>query len=234
MPADRVRLGDGDLWVSPERDDVSGPDEIVPGWGGTQRDGLGVRAERGGVDIAVVGGLVLDPVLGVVRTSIGIRDGRVCAVGRAGNPDTMDGIDVVLDAQTAVVDARGLIVMPGAVDSHMHWLSPQIGEAALAGGVTTFVAQDYGPVWNLGANPASALATAWAALEGVPLNVAFLVRASSSRPEGVEESLAAGGAGLKIHEDVAAGPEQLRCALDVADRHDVQLAIHTDGLNEAL
>jgi urease subunit alpha len=100
--------------------------------------------------------------------------------------------------------------------------------------VTTFVAQDYGPVWNLGANPAACLAAAWAALEGVPLNVAFLVRASSSRPEGVEESLRAGGAGLKIHEDVAAGPEQLRCALDVADRHDVQLAIHTDGLNEAL
>ena len=235
MPApDRVRLGDADLWVEPERDDAGGPDEIVPGWGGTHRDGLGVRAERGGVDIAVVGGLLLDPAVGVLRTSIGIRDGRVCAVGRAGNPDTMDGIEVVLDAQTALVDARGTIVTPGAVDSHMHWLSPQIDEAALAGGVTTFVAQDWGPIWNLGANPAAGLRAAWAALEGVPLNVAFLVRASSSRPEGVEESLAAGGAGLKIHEDVAAGPEQLRCALDVADRHDVQLAIHTDGLNEAL
>jgi urease subunit alpha len=235
MPAsDLTRLGDADLWVAPEADDVSGPDEIVPAWGGNHRDGLGVRAERGGVDIAVIGGLVLDPVLGVRRTSIGVRAGRICAVGRAGNPDTMDGIDVVLDAQTAVVDARGLIVAPGAVDSHMHWLSPQIAESSLAGGVTTWVAQDYGPVWNLGANPAHCLATAWAALETVPINVAFLVRASSSRPEGVEESLVAGGAGLKIHEDVAAGPEQLRCALDVADRHDVQLAIHTDGLNEAL
>ncbi len=235
MPApDRIQLGDGDLWVTPEADDASGPDEIVPGWGGNHRDGLGVRAERGGVDIAVVGGLVLDPVLGVRRTSIGVRGGRICAVGRAGNPDTMDGIEVVLDAQTALVDARGLIVTPGAVDSHMHWLSPQLAETALAGGVTTFVAQDFGPVWNLGANPAECLATAWAALESVPINVAFLVRASSSRPEGVEESLVAGGAGLKIHEDVAAGPEQLRCALDVADRHDVQLAIHTDGLNEAL
>jgi urease subunit alpha len=235
MPAsDLTRLGDGDLWVAPEADDVSGQDEIVPAWGGNHRDGLGVRAERGGVDIAVIGGLVLDPVLGVRRTSIGVRGGRICAVGRAGNPDTMDGIEVVLDAQTAVVDARGLIVAPGAVDSHMHWLSPQIAEASLAGGVTTWVAQDYGPVWNLGANPADCLATAWAALESVPINVAFLVRASSSRPEGVEESLIAGGAGLKIHEDVAAGPEQLRCALGVADRHDVQLAIHTDGLNEAL
>jgi urease subunit alpha len=235
MPApDRVALGDGDLWVTPERDDAGGPDEIVPGWGGTHRDGLGVRAERGGVDIAVVGGLVLDPALGVRRTSFGIRGGRVCAIGRAGNPDTMDGVEVVLDSQTALVDARGMVITPGAVDSHMHWLSPQLGEAALSGGVTTLVAQDFGPVWNLGANPAAALRVAWAALEATPLNVAFLVRASASRPEGVEESLAAGGAGLKIHEDVAAGPEQLRCALDVADRHDVQLAIHTDGLNEAL
>jgi urease subunit alpha len=235
MPApDRVALGDGDLWVTPERDDAGGPDEIVPGWGGTHRDGLGVRAECGGVDIAVVGGLVLDPALGVRRTSIGIRGGRVCAIGRAGNPDTMDGVEVVLDSQTALLDARGMVITPGAVDSHMHWLSPQLGEAALSGGVTTLVAQDFGPVWNLGANPAAALRVAWAALEATPLNVAFLVRASASRPEGVEESLAAGGAGLKIHEDVAAGPEQLRCALDVADRHDVQLAIHTDGLNEAL
>jgi urease subunit alpha len=235
MPApDRVRLGDADLWVEPERDDAGGPDEIVPGWGGTHRDGLGVRAERGGVDIAVVGGLVLDPAIGVRRTSIGIRGGRVCAIGRAGNPDTMDGIDVVLDSQTALLDARGMVITPGAVDCHMHWLSPQLGEAALAGGVTTIVAQDFGPVWNLGANPAAALRVAWAALEATPLNVAFLVRASASRPEGVEKSLAAGGAGLKIHEDVAAGPDQLRCALDVADRHDVQLAIHTDGLNEAL
>jgi urease subunit alpha len=235
MPApERTALGDGDLWVTPAHDDAGGPDEIVPGWGGTHRDGLGVRAERGGVDIAVVGGLVLDPAVGVRRTSIGIRGGRVCAVGRAGNPDTMDGIDVVLDSQTALLDARGMVVTPGAVDSHMHWLSPQLGEAALAGGVTTLVAQDYGPVWNLGANPAAALRVAWAALEGTPLNVAFLVRASAARREGIEESLAGGGAGLKIHEDVAAGPEQLRCALDVADRHDVQLAIHTDGLNEAL
>ncbi|HXD69098.1 MAG TPA: urease subunit alpha [Gaiellales bacterium] len=235
MPApERVALGDGDLWVTPERDDAGGPDEIVPGWGGTHRDGLGVRAERGGVDIAVVGGLVLDPAIGIRRTSIGVRGGRVCAIGRAGNPDTMDGIDVVLDSQTALVDARGMVITPGGVDCHMHWLSPQLGEAALAGGITTIVAQDYGPIWNLGANPAAGLRAAWAALEETPLNVAFLVRASASRPEGVEESLAAGGAGLKIHEDVAAGPEQLRCALDVADRHDVQLAIHTDGLNEAL
>ena len=177
---ERVALGDGDLWVTPERDDAGGPDEIVPGWGGTHRDGLGVQAERGGVDIAVVGGLVLDPAIGVRRTSIGIRGGRVCAIGRAGNPDTMDGIGVVLDSQTALLDARGMVITPGGVDSHMHWLSPQLGEAALAGGITTIVAQDYGPIWNLGANPAAGLRVAWAALEATPLNVAFLVRASAA------------------------------------------------------
>jgi urease subunit alpha len=233
-PADAVRLGDSDLWVSPESDEVSGPDEIIAGWGNTMRDGLGVRAERGGVEAAVVGGLVLDPLLGVRATSIGISDGRIVCVGRAGNPDTMDGIGVVLDTGTAVFDARGLVVTPGGIDSHVHLLSPPVCDAALAAGLTTLVTQDFGPVWNLGTNPPEAEAMMWAAFEAIPINVAMLVRASSARTGPVEHALARGGAGLKIHEDVGAGPEQIRCALDIADRHDVQLAIHTDGLNEAL
>jgi urease subunit alpha len=127
-----------------------------------------------------------------------------------------------------------MIVTPGGVDSHVHWLSPQVADTALAGGLTTLVIQDFGPIWNLGTNPAEGLAATWAALEGHAINAALLVRASSSRPEPVEASLRAGGGGLKIHEDVSAGPEQIDCALRIADRHDVQLAIHTDGLNEAL
>jgi urease subunit alpha len=229
-----VRLGDTTLAVVPERDDVHGPDQLVPGFGNTMRDGLGVRAERGGVEVAIVGGLLLDPILGVRYASIGVRDGRVVSVGRAGNPDTMDGIDVVVDVTTAVLDATGMIVTPGAIDTHVHWLSPQVTDALLAGGVTTMVSQDYGPIWNLGTNPEAGLATAWAALEEVPINAALLVRGSSSRPGPVEDGLRAGGAGLKIHEDVGAGPMQIRTALDVCDRHDVQLAIHTDGLNEVL
>jgi urease subunit alpha len=229
-----VRLGDTTLEVVAERDDVHGADQLVPGFGNTLRDGLGVRAQRGGVDVAIIGGLVLDPILGVRYASIGVRDGRVVAVGRAGNPDTMDGIDVVVDVTTAVLDATGMIVTPGGIDTHVHWLSPQVTDALLAGGVTTMVSQDYGPVWNLGTNPEAGLATAWAALEEVPINAALLVRGSSSRPGPIEDGLRAGGAGLKIHEDVAAGPAQIRTALDVCDRHDVQLAIHTDGLNEVL
>lgn len=229
-----VRLGDSDLWVTPESDDVSGPDEIIAGWGNTMRDGLGVRAERGGVEIAIVGALLLDPVLGVRATSIGISDGRVVSLGRAGNPDIMDGIDVVLDTGTAVFDAGGLVVTPGAIDSHVHLISPQVCDAALAGGLTTLVTQEWGPVWDLGMNPPEAMAMMWAAFDAIPINLAMLVRASSSRPEPVERALVRGGAGLKIHEDVSAGPEQINCALDIAERHDVQLAIHTDGLNEAL
>ena len=198
------------------------------------RDGLAVRAERGGVALAITDVLLLDPVLGVLRTSIGIADGRVVAVGRAGNPDTMDAIDVVLDTSTAVIDGRGLVATPGGVDPHVHWLSPQICDAALAGGLTTLVIQDYGPTWNLGCNPEDGLRATWAALEAHPLNACLLVRASSARPAPVDAALRAGGGGLKIHEDVGAGPEQLRCALDIADAHDVQLAVHTDGMNELL
>ncbi|HEX5923806.1 MAG TPA: urease subunit alpha [Baekduia sp.] len=247
-----VRLGDTSLHVLPERDDVHGPDQLVPGFGNTMRDGLGVRADlgerpagvarssgagladRGGVDTAIVGALILDPILGVRYASIGVAGGRVISVGRAGNPDTMDGIDVVLDVGTAVLDATGMIVTPGGVDPHVHWLSPQVTDALLAGGITTMVSQDYGPVWNLGTNPESGLATTWAALEDAPINAALFVRGSSSRAERVEDGLRAGGAALKIHEDVAAGPAQIRTALEVCDRHDVQLAIHTDGLNEVL
>jgi len=100
-----VRLADSDLWLVPESDDAGGPDRILPGFGNTMRDGLGVRAERGGVELAIVGGLVADPVLGVRCTSIGVAGGRIAAIGRAGNPDTMDGVEVVLDTSTAVVDA---------------------------------------------------------------------------------------------------------------------------------
>jgi urease subunit alpha len=231
VPDIRVALGDSGLEVEAERDDATG---IAAGMGGTMRDGLAVRSQRGGVALAITDVLLLDPVLGVRRTSIGVTGGRVVAVGRAGNPDTMDAIDVVLDTATAVVDGRGLIATPGGIDSHVHWLSPQICDTALAGGLTTLVMQDFGPVWNLGNNPEEGLRATWAALEAHPLNVCLLVRASSSRPGPVEDGLRAGGGGLKIHEDVGAGPEQLRCALDLADAHDVQLAVHTDGMNELL
>ncbi len=234
MPDAPIRLGDSDLCVVPEVDEAGGHDAILAGFGGTLRDGLGVLAGRGGVELAIVGGLLLDPVLGVRRTSIGISAGCVVAVGRAGNPDTMDAIEVVLDPSTAILDATGMIVTPGAVDPHVHWLSPQVATTALAGGITTLLIQDFGPVWNLGCNPAEGLAATWAALEAVPVNAGLFVRGSSVDPEPVEAGLRAGGAWLKIHEDVGAGAPQIATALGICERHDTQLAIHTDGLNETL
>ncbi len=233
-PARAVRLGDSDLHVVPDVDEAGGPDAIRPGFGGTLRDGLGVLAGRGGVELAITGALLLDPVLGIRLTSIGIAGGRVVAIGRAGNPDTMDGIEVVLDPSTAILDATGMIVTPGAVDPHVHWLSPQVATTALAGGITTLLIQDFGPVWNLGCNPAEGIAATWAALESVPVNAGLFVRGSSVDPGPVEAGLRAGGAWLKIHEDVGAGAPQIDCALSLCERHDTQLAIHTDGLNETL
>ena len=229
-----VRLGDSELYVQPQADEAGGPDAILPGFGGTLRDGLGVLAGHGGVELAIVGGLLIDPVLGIRRTSIGITGGRVVAVGRAGNPDTMDGIEVVLDPSTAILDATGMIVTPGAVDPHVHWLSPQVATTALAAGVTTLMIQDFGPVWNLGCNPAEGLSATWAALESVPVNAGLFVRGSSVDPSPVEAGLRAGGAWLKIHEDVGAGAPQIETALAICELHDTQLAIHTDGLNETL
>lgn len=234
MPEARVRLADTALELVAESDAVHGPDQLVPGFGNTARDGLGIRAGRGGVEIAIIGGLICDPLLGVRYASLGVSDGRIVAIGRAGNPDTMDGIDVVLDPATGIFDATGMIVTPGAIDTHVHWLSPQVADALLAGGVTTMVSQDYGPVWNLGTNPACGLELVWSALEAVPINAALLVRGSASDPDRPEAMLRAGGAGLKIHEDVSAGPRQIETALTLCELHDVQLAIHTDSLNEVL
>jgi len=232
---DRVRLGDTDLWVEVTEDRTAYGDEAVAGFGRSIRDGLAARAAaEGSCDLVVTNCLLLDPVLGIVKASIGIRDGRIAAVGRAGNPDLQDGIDVAVGTGTAIVSAEGLIATPGAVDSHVHLLSPGICDAALAAGVTTLVAQDFGPVWNLGANPPYALERMLAALDAWPLNVALLCRASASRPETVEEALLAGAAGLKIHEDVGATRTAIDQALRLADAYDVQLAIHTDGLNESL
>ena len=153
----------------PEADDAGGPDRILPGFGNTMRDGLGVRAERGGVELAIVGGLVADPVLGVrVRRA---SASPAAGSSRSAAPATRTrwtAIEVVLDTATSVIDATGMIVTPGGVDPHVHWLSPQVADTALAGGLTTLVIQDYGPVWNLGANPAEGLAATWAALEAPP------------------------------------------------------------------
>lgn len=234
---DRIRLGDTSLVIEVEADAQPLGDEFVAGFGKTARDGLMARAQpmAESCDLVVSGAIVVDPLLGVRKCSIGVRDGRIVALGRAGNPDTVDGpIDVPVGTGTAIVSGEGLIATAGAIDSHVHLLSPRICDQALAAGITTLVAQDFGPVWNLGANPAWALQRMHAALDAWPLNIALLARGSSSRPEPLHEHLEAGAAGLKIHEDVGAHATALDTALAVAEEHDVQVAVHTDGLNECL
>ena len=231
---DRIRLGDTSLWVEVEQDDQERGNEVMGGFAKTARDGLMAQTTTEAVEIAVTQVVIIDPILGVRKTAIGISDGRIVSIGRAGNPDIMDGVDVVLGTDTAIVSGEGLIATAGAIDSHVHLLSPQIIPQALAAGFTTLVIQDYGPVWNLGTNPIWALRHIHAALDQSPINTLMLTRGSSSRPEPLERMLQAGAGGLKIHEDVGAHATALEMALRVADEHDVQLCVHTDGLNECL
>lgn len=211
------------------------PDEFRTGFGRTARDGMHLRAATAAqtVDIVVSNVTVLDPVLGIRRTSIGIREGRISAIGRAGNPDTLDDIDIVVGTGSTIIPGDGLIATPGAVDTHVHLISPRVLEAELASGVTTVIGQELGPVWGVGMNSRWLLRQAFAAFDAWPVNVGFLARGSSSDPAPLIEGLLGGACGFKVHEDLGAHPRCLDTALSVADEHDVQVALHTDGLNEA-
>ena len=191
-----------------------------------------IRPEEA-LDVAVTNVVLLDPVLGIRKTSLGIKDGRIVAVGRAGNPDTMDGVAVPLSAATGVIPAEGLIATPGAIDSHVHLLGPQVAAAALAGGTTTLVAMGYGGAFDLGVNPRTNLDRLLDAWRAVPLNLLPLARAATANESFLEATLEWGAGGLKVHEDTGAYPEIVDAALSVAERHDVQLALHADGIGES-
>ncbi|MFI5657675.1 urease subunit alpha [Streptomyces sp. NPDC051684] len=234
---DRVRLGDSGLTIEVESDSQSYGDEFLAGFGKTARDGLHLKAAavRDTCDIVISNVVVIDAVLGIRKVSIGIREGRIHAVGRAGNPDTMDGVDVVVGTGTTIVSGEGMIATAGAVDTHVHLLSPRIMEASLASGVTTIIGQEFGPVWGVGVNSPWALKHAFSAFDAWPVNIGFLGRGSSSDGAPLVEALAEGGAcGFKVHEDMGAHTRALDTALRVAEEHDVQVALHSDGLNECL
>lgn len=234
---DRVVLGDTGLVVEVEHDSQAPGEEFLAGFGKTARDGMALRAAavRDTCDVVVSNVVVLDPVLGVRKASIGIREGRIAAVGRAGNPDTLDGVDVVVGTGTTIISGEGLIATAGAIDTHVHLMSPRVMEAALASGVTTILGQEFGPVWGVGVNSPWALRTAFASFDAWPVNIGFLGRGSSSHPAPLVEALVEGGAcGFKVHEDMGAHARALDTALRVAEEHDVAVAIHTDSLNESL
>lgn len=235
---DRVRLADTDLWVEVEADDVAPGDELLGGCGKTARDGALVTASAGkrrdsALDMVITNVLVLDPMLGVRKTSIGVADGFIAGTGRAGNPDVSSGVDLVVDSHTAIVPGEGLIATAGMVDSHVHLSSPAIAEAALSSGITTIVGMGVGGVWDVGANPAynmRALVAGWA---GTPLNAAFLARGSSRSAPLLEAAVACGAGGFKVHEDWGATPTQIDTCLSVAQAAGLPVALHTDSLNES-
>jgi len=232
---DRVRLGDSDLWARIERDETSYGDEALVGFGKTIRDaGLARAATTGAseLDLVLTNALIVDPVLGIFKGNIGIKDGRIVGTGRAGNPDTVENVDLLISTNTGIIGCNGLIVTPGGIDSHVHLISPRIVPAALSNGITTIVAMGSGPAWDIGVNPAWTIARMFESFEQTPLNVAFLARGCASRPEGLRRNVEAGAAGLKIHEDLGVSPAVVDCALGVAEEYDVAVAMHTDGLNE--
>jgi urease subunit alpha len=233
---DRVRLADSDLWVEIQEDATGYGDEALVGLGKTIRDGMLASARIPGdseLDLVITNVVVLDPVHGVRKTNLGVKDGRIAAVGRAGNPDIVSDVDVLIGTTTTLIAGEGLIATPGAIDSHVHLMSPRVVPAALAAGVTTIVGMGSGPVWDIGVNPGFTLERMESAFASFPVNSVFLARGSSSRPEPMERALAAGAGGFKVHEDTGAAPAVIDSALEVAEAHDVAVAVHFDGLGES-
>jgi urease subunit alpha len=237
---DRVRLADTDLWIEVERDDCFGGEEAVFGGGKTIREsmhqGLATYAD-GAPDLVITNAVVLDH-WGVVKCDVGIRDGRIAALGKAGNPDVMDGVhpDLCIGPGTEILAGEGRILTAGAVDCHVHFVCPQIVDEALASGVTTLIGGGTGPAEGTKATTVTpgpnALATMLAALDGCPVNVLLLGKGNTVSASGLWEQLRAGAGGFKLHEDWGSTPAAIDACLRVADVSGVQVAIHTDTLNE--
>src|SRR5712692_4938486 len=239
---DRVRLADTELVIEVEKDFAAYGDEITFGGGKVIRDGMGqsARATRAGgaLDLVITNALIVDH-WGIVKADIGIRDGRIVKVGKAGNPDTMAGVDpqLVVGASTEVIAGENLIVTAGAIDSHIHFISPQQVYEALSNGTTTMLGGGTGPA--TGTNATTCTPGAWnlarmlQAVDDLPLNVGFTGKGNSSRPQGLLDQIRAGAIGLKLHEDWGTTPAAIDCCLAAAEPEDVQVTIHTDTLNES-
>jgi urease subunit alpha len=237
---DRVRLADTDLWIEVTEDLCAGGDEVVFGGGKVIRESMGQstrsRAE-GAPDLVVTGAIILDH-WGIVKADIGVRDGRIVGIGKAGNPDTMDGIHpaLVIGPSTEILSGNGRIVTAGAIDCHVHLICPQLLDEALGSGITTIVGGGTGPAEG---TKATTVTGAWhlermlEALDHWPINVALLGQGNTVNEAALWEQLRAGAAGFKLHEDWGTTPAVIDTALRVADASGVQVAIHTDTLNEA-
>ena len=235
---DRVRLADTELWVEVEQDFTCYGEEVTFGGGKVIRDGMGqsqrTRAES--VDLVLTNALIIDH-WGIVKADIGVKDGRIAGIGKAGNPDVQPGVDIVIGPATEVIAAEGQIVTAGGIDSHIHFICPQQIDDALMSGVTTMLGGGTGPA--TGTNATTCTPGAWnihrmlEAADSLPMNIGFLGKGNSSLPDALDEQVAAGAMGLKLHEDWGTTPGAIDNCLSVAERHDIQVAIHTDTLNES-
>jgi len=226
---DRVRLADTSLWLRVEDDHIGYGDEPLWGYGKnirsrmTQDDRATMASE---LDVLVAGVLVVDPLIGVVKTNIGIKDGRIVGIGRAGNPDITAGVDLTIGPNTLPIMGYGLIATAGAIDSHVHLITPRLVPVALSAGVTTLITAGF-------EEPPSAMAATLRAFEQLPLNLGLQASARTDVRSPIERVIEAGAIGLKIHEDWGAYPEIIDATLGLAEQYDVAVALHTDGLNES-
>jgi urease subunit alpha len=238
---DRVRLADTELLIEIERDYTVYGDEVKFGGGKVIRDGMGqspIHTSAGGApDLVITNAIVLD-YWGIVKADVGIKNGRICGIGKAGNPLLMDGVspELVIGPGTEILAGEGKILTAGGIDTHIHFICPQQITEALASGVTTMIGGGTGPATGTNATTCTPgpwnLARMFEAVEAYPLNFGFLGKGNASRPEALREQIEAGAVGLKLHEDWGSTPAAIDCALTVADEYDVQVAIHTDTLNE--
>jgi urease subunit alpha len=235
---DRVRLADTALWVEVEKDFTVYGEEVKFGGGKVIRDGMGqgqmLAAEA--MDLVLTNALIIDH-WGIVKADIGVKHGRIAAIGKAGNPDVQPGVTVPVGPGTEVIAAEGKIVTAGGIDSHIHFICPQQVEEALTSGVTTFIGGGSGPATGTNATTCTPgpwyLARMLQAADSLPINIGLLGKGNASRPEALREQIAAGAVGLKLHEDWGSTPAAIDCCLGVAEEMDIQVAIHTDTLNES-
>jgi urease subunit alpha len=236
---DRVRLADTELFVEVERDFTIYGEEVKFGGGKVIRDGMGqsqVTNAAGAADTVITNALIIDH-WGIVKADVSIRDGRIAGIGKAGNPDTQPGVDIIIGPGTEIIAGEGRILTAGGFDAHVHFICPQQVEEALASGITTLLGGGTGPATGTSATTCTPgpwhLARMLQAAEGLPINVMFAGKGNASRPEALEEMIRAGAAALKLHEDWGTTPAAIDTCLTVADAFDVQVMIHTDTLNES-
>ena len=235
---DKVRLGDSGLFLQVEADRTVYGEEVKFGGGKVIRDGMGQSQidSNSAMDLVITNALIVD-YWGIIKADVGIKNGRIAAIGKAGNPDIQNGVDIIIGPGTEIIAGEGQILTAGGVDAHIHFICPQQIEEALSSGVTTMIGGGTGPA--TGTNATTCTPGPWniqqmlRALDGFPMNFGVLGKGNASLPAALEEQVRAGAMGLKLHEDWGTTPAAIDCCLSVADRFDVQVAIHTDTLNES-